>query len=131
MRVSLVDGTEPWMQQSLTNNLGEYRMGALRAGHLPDRPAPVGPATPDDPAHIVIVREGSDVGGLDFADSRMSCAAPALVVAVTRSFSIGTSAIEGRAVTGGGMPLPCVEVKAYRGAGVAATAITDIAGRYR
>jgi hypothetical protein len=121
-------------RQAATNDLGEYRVGALPQGTY--AVALVTPAaaaaTADAIEHMVTVRRGDDVGGIDFTVTRTACSVrPAPPPAASpRTAVFGSSGILGRVLNAGGSPIPCVEVVAYRGTARAASAMTDADGRY-
>lgn len=115
-------------RQVKTNDLGEYRVGALPQGaYVVALITPtVTPAGADVIEHTVTVRRGDDVGGIDFTAMRTACVATTAVTARI----VGNSTIIGRVLDARGNPIPCVEVVAYRGTTRATSVMTDAAGRY-
>jgi len=120
-------------QQTTTNDLGEYRIGALPQGtYAVALASPASRAASADAIeHIVTVRRGDDVGGIDFIAARAACVKKAAIptAAPMRPWENNAS-ILGRVVNAGGMPISCVEVVAYRGPTRAASGMTDVDGRY-
>ena len=132
-----------------TDDLGAYRVGTLPDGAYtvtlgvatlvaPVTNAPPPLASPDAVPHIVVVRRGDDVGGIDFVvPPRVTCPSPVSADQDVntplgrRAVDVRSSAsIAGRVTTADGRPLPCVEVAALRGGGPVAAGLTDANGSY-
>jgi hypothetical protein len=122
-----------------TDDRGEYRIGSLPEGRytvaLNVITTPSGaaaappPAPPDVLPHIVVVRRGDEVAGIDFAlPARPGCRAPSAFGLAGNELVF--SSISGRVTTIGGAPIGCVEVTAFRGANPVSSAVTDHDGRY-
>ena len=134
VRVTEKVDTSPRAYQSMTNDLGEYRVGALPEGTFAVTLGSGSAGTsagPDAIEHTVTVRRGDDVGGIDFTVSQVTCTKKAVVGnAAPARTGDGNGSIGGRVLSTAGRPVPCVEVVAYRGTNRAATATTDAEGRY-
>jgi hypothetical protein len=138
VRVALASEVGARGRQTTTNDRGEYRIGGLPEGSYVVSLGPPPPAAPavssSSPApggleHTVIVRRGDEVGGIDFSTLRPGCVVPPQP-AVPLFAPVPTSAIQGRVTTAGGMPLPCVQVVAFRGTVRSLSTVTDTTGRY-
>jgi hypothetical protein len=121
------DQREPQRRPVMTNDLGEYRVGALAEATYRVSLVPASNAEPGI-EHTVVVRRGDEVSGIDFTTAGVTCPTSAPLPAAARGF-IGAS-IQGRVVGPGGAPLPCVDVVAYRGLETVAGARTTSDGFY-
>jgi hypothetical protein len=152
-----IDSTVP-PRAAVTNDVGEYRVGALaegtysvslgetvarapiasanevresleRAKAAAGADGPAPSAARDALPHTVVVRRGEEVGGIDFSvPPRSSCRPVDFTPPLARFFN--APRVSGRVTTFDGAPLPCVEVAAYRAGNRTSTAVTDSDGRY-
>jgi hypothetical protein len=131
-------GLQPRRYVTASDDMGEYRVGALPEGRYAVSLGAVAPGAaqesqgppPDAFTHLVAVRRGDEVSGIDFiASARMPCAAATNDARSARR-DAGIARIAGRVVNRTGQALPCVEVIAFRGAERVASAMTAPDGTY-
>lgn len=105
-----------------SDDLGEYRIGALAEGRYVVTAG--GTAT----RHLVNLRRGSDVGGIDFAvPPRNDCRTS---TRVQEPAYLGGASIRGRLTTTDGKPIACADVRVFSGGARVASISTGTDGRY-